>query len=363
MNVISCVQWLQRSCCDANFFRSYIHNDAEDDEGVERIETNNSPLLDEISKEFDLENYDNDDLVPSEQFFTISNGDVDGIQQEQEDIEVRILDNADRVLIAGCSSDDSASLDIYLYNVDYCGLEAIHSILLPSFPLSCQVIPHADPLVAVGTFEPHIEIWRVGEVDNLVPCMTLSHKSKHQNGHKDAVTSLSISSHVTQLLASGSADTTIKIWDLNEQAPLNTLQQREKVQVVSFNPSDPCTLISGLEKGTMNLVDIRSNKIESTMQLGSDTECCQWYKGDTLIAHKKACTSLQITNDILVTCGLGAKTNVYKLDPNPIKIAGKNLQGGPIFSVCNSPDDPLIMAFGAESLVIWDLELIPDIKV
>lgn len=95
--------------------------------------------------------------------------------------------------------------------------------------------------VAVGTFSPAIEIWNLDVLDPLEPtavlggidkrAKTLQQQKKSSSGkkgkkqkcylpgsHQGPVMSLSWNSTFRQALASGSADSTVKIWDVTTQA-------------------------------------------------------------------------------------------------------------------------------------------------
>ena len=88
--------------------------------------------------------------------------------------------------------------------------------------------------IAVGTFDPTIEIWNLDVLDPLEPTASLggilSKKKKRmhktdtkktmvieykKDSHEGAVMSLSWNKHYRQALSSGSADNTVKIWVSN----------------------------------------------------------------------------------------------------------------------------------------------------
>ncbi|EDO07770.2 WD domain G-beta repeat family protein [Babesia bovis T2Bo] len=386
MNIISSIKWLPKSYTYEDFFQSYIHTV----EASSEVDGDNEMLIqdDEITNEFDLDNYDDEDM-PGEQFFTLSNKDEKLILEDPEDIESRKLDEDDRVIICGNSGEDCASIDFHIYNTAYCGLEACHSVLVGSFPLTLEIIPNLPnhgPLVASGTYESHIDIWDVRYIDLLEPTITLGNDEKSQGlGHKDAVQCLSSSPHVVQLLASGSADNTVKFWDLQEGEVLHTFDHHtSNVQAVQFSPYDPSLILTASFDRTAALCDIREFKHVSRFVLESEVEAAIWRNENTLIistedgmvaqydkranepvwrikAHKKPCTSIDIVGDVMVTCGLDSKAKVYNIDSTkPVKLASKKLRAGPLFSVSSSPDDRNLVGFGGDVVVIWDLETIND---
>ena len=74
----------------------------------------------------------------------------------------------------------------------------------------------------------------------------LNQKSEHNRlvGHEDSVSSVSFSPD-SKTLASGSADKTIKLWNLETGKEIRTLKEHEdSVSSVSFSP-DGKTLASG----------------------------------------------------------------------------------------------------------------------
>jgi len=57
--------------------------------------------------------------------------------------------------------------------------------------------------------------------------------------------SLSLNTSHTNILASGSADSTVKIWDLNSHKNVHTCDHhKNRVNKVSWNPKDPSVLFS-----------------------------------------------------------------------------------------------------------------------
>lgn len=84
-----------------------------------------------------------------------------------------------------------------------------------------------------------------------------------ETSHTDAVMSLSINPFQSEYLASGSADTTVKIWDIDElscKANLTNLH-KNKVQLVRWNLFNEQLLLTGGYDRVINVCDIRERPI------------------------------------------------------------------------------------------------------
>ena len=89
----------------------------------------------------------------------------------------------------------------------------------------------------------------------------LNQKSEHNRlvGHEDSVSSVSFSPD-SKTLASGSADNTIKLWNLETGKKIRTLQGHEDIVLsVSFSP-DGKTLASGSKDKTIKLQNLQTSK-------------------------------------------------------------------------------------------------------
>jgi periodic tryptophan protein 1 len=131
----------------------------------------------------------------------------------------------------------------------------------------------------VGTFSPEIEVWNL-DSENCEPVFVLgsfdeSEKRKKlvknfkkqppikesipEDTHTDAVMSLSLNQFEREYLLSGSADKTVRVWDLEEtqcKAVYSDLHC-DKVQAVRWNRVNKQVFASGGYDGHLNLVDVR----------------------------------------------------------------------------------------------------------
>eukprot|EP00892_Ulva_mutabilis_P011032 jgi/Ulvmu1/8300/UM042_0005.1 len=138
------------------------------------------------------------------------------------------------------AEEDAAGLEIWLFEEPDAEGERTtyvhHDIPLPSFPLAVAWMRFnpSDPatpgnFAAVGTMEPEIEVWDLDTIDALEPASVLggyskktgsqrpsrsddSTKRKFKKGsHKSSVLALTWNAQVQNVLASGSADNTVKV--------------------------------------------------------------------------------------------------------------------------------------------------------
>lgn len=103
-----------------------------------------------------------------------------------------------------------------------------------------------------------------------------------QETHTDAVMSISLNPHQQEYLASGSADKTVRIWDLDElecKAVYSSIHS-DKVQVVRWNRINEQVLLTGAYDHKLNILDVRDQSSALSFKLPSaakDIESAQWH--------------------------------------------------------------------------------------
>ncbi|EME26868.1 Uncharacterized WD repeat-containing protein [Galdieria sulphuraria] len=225
-------------------------------------------------------------------------------EEEREDLQYR---ETDAVVICGLTEDEVSSLVFYVIEDTEDGphLYPHHDLVLPSFPLSlawCDISGldgwNCQSCVAVGSLIPQIEIYDASAVDELEPLAILGEtrvsklsssstrkktkrrpKKVDSEYHVDSVLSLSWNRNDKRLLASGSADCTVRCWDITTCKSVRTWLHHEKeVQSVCWHEKEPTLLLSGSFDQTVSLLDIRVNQNIPSFRLSvdSDVESVCW---------------------------------------------------------------------------------------
>lgn len=211
---------------------------------------------------------------------------------------------------------DFATLEVHVYEQNTGNLFVHHDIPLPAFPLclaqgDISSTGSAGNFCAVGTFNPGIEIWNLDVLNALEPSCILGgddtsmadeimrhnmvgsrRKNKQKmkvpqgpqlraGSHTDAVMSLSWNKVHRQVIASGSADCTVKLWDVTqagtEQCNAGTFyHHKDKVQAVVWHPKEGTLLATGSYDRTIALMDARSSENVKKVKIPADCETIAW---------------------------------------------------------------------------------------
>lgn len=350
--------------------------------------------------------------------------------EEREELQVLATDN---LVVAAKVEDEVAYLEVYVYEDEADNLYVHHDIMLPAIPLCVEWldIPVGkssldQPVdqtskanyVAVGTFDPDIEIWDLDTVDCMYPNAILGQggedskteaepgkkkkkkrkRSKKVNDdyHVDAVLSLAASRNHRTLLASSSADQTVKLWDLSTTNCAKSYSYHtDKVCSITWHPKETTVLLSGSYDRTVVAADMRApNAKAPRWGVESDVETVKWDPHDAnyffvttengvihyhdtravpstpeksppvwkLQAHDESISSFDINPIIpgfLVTGSTDKAVKLWNVQPSgPSMVVSRNLGVGKVFSTTFAPDAEvgfrLAVAGSKGAVQVWD---------
>lgn len=404
--------------------------------------------IDDDLREYDLEHYDDEAVdqngdTPTllgnaqalayhesnadDPYITIKDDDDDE-SDEKEELQILSTDN---MLVAAKVEDEVAHLEIYVYEDEADNLYVHHDIMLPAIPLCVEWLDlrvgngKADPdsrgnYVAVGTFDPDIELWDLDTIDCMYPNAILGQggeseagiigddsagkkkkkrkKSKKANDsyHVDAILSLAANRQHRNLLASSSADKTVKLWDLNTtQCAKSYAYHTDKVCSIAWHPRETTNLLSGSYDRTVVIADMRAPEAKKPRWgVESDVESVVWDPHDPnffyvttenglvhfhdirlvptspqgskpiwkLQAHDQSVSSFDVNPAIpgfLATGSTDKEVKLWNIQPSgPSLVVSRNLGVGKVFSTTFAPDPEvafrLAVAGSKGSMHIWD---------
>jgi len=448
--MISCVKWVPRGAASAKPLKYEVtvaemeafkrregmqHSDIADQKELDRHGLPKSLRMDDYGEEYDNENFENegeDDadeaIAPSIMEAALENGYSSGEEQEdeqddeQDDVDMDeskeedIVDDieeedeedqedldikpTDKMVVVAQTDEEFSVLEVYVYDEEEGSLYVHHDISLPAFPLSLawlgcganifgdRVTTDSKNYMAVGTFKPEIEIWNLDVLDALEPSVVLG--TDAGTAHTDAVMALSWNELQQHLLASASADKTIKVWDLSTRQCVKTFTHHtDKVQSVVWNPVEPTVLLSGSFDRTLVVFDAQGDQNIVRIQLESDVECAIWniHRPEQVLAatedgyvtcfdvrnvaagplyrfqaHKKPCSSISISRlaiGLLATCSPDKSVRLWDLESGgiPKNVASKTMSAGALFDCSFDMNDPFMLAAGGDEglLALWDV--------
>ncbi|KAH8584194.1 PWP1 family with WD40 repeats [Cryptosporidium sp. chipmunk genotype I] len=320
----------------------------------------------------------------------------DQLIDSDEDDALQIKEG-DSLLATTAIEDDVATLQVYLYSIEDGSFYVHHDIIIGDYPLCSEWISlgsyNMSNIVAVGSFNGEINFWNLDFIDSIDPILIL-----HSNtGHSDAVMSLAVHCRNSKLLASGSADETIKLWDLNEGSCISTYSNSSnKVQCLEWHHSENNILIAADYNKSVQFIDIRTVDRQASLNYDKEhgdpesivlpsadiydngntivistenglisgydirmlSENCAKSRFSVLANHNsKPITSVCCTSisNMLVSCDLDGTSKVWDLFDMKECIIEKPLKGGKLFTCKSCPDEKALVAFGGESTILWNI--------
>lgn len=436
--------------------------DADSDAGMPTMEAEPSSKgpkddTDDL-KEYNLDDYDKDPVddqgekfsmfgnvgslayhAPHEKdpYIVLPEGEQDS-EDEREELQIMPSDN---LILAAKVEDEVAQLEVFVYEDEADNLYVHHDIMLPAVPLCVEWInvpigKNAESrsegsFVAVGTMSPEIEIWDLDVVDSMYPNAILGQEPElsaepEQNGetskskkkskrkkkpkindefHVDAVLALAANRHHRNLLASASADKTVKLWDLKTGTCAKSYTMHSgKVCALDWHPTESTVLLSGSYDRTVIATDMRApDAVAPKWVVEADVEKVKWDIHDpnfffvtteagtvhyfdarliptshekpskpvwTLQAHDGAVSAFDISPlvpGLLATGSDDKRVKIWNVeDSKPSMVVSRNLEVGRIFAAQFAPDPEvafrLSVAGSKGQLQVWDISTNPSVR-
>ncbi|KAJ4769193.1 Transducin/WD40 repeat-like superfamily protein [Rhynchospora pubera] len=355
--------------------------------------------------------YTSNDMDPYLKKNTEENAD-----DEEEEIEDMTIKPTDAVILCARVEDEVNLLEVCIFEEAEDGdsnMYVHHDIILSAFPLSMAWLdcrPQSGEkgnFVATGTMGPAIEIWDLDLIDEVQPLLVLGGKKRvkgkekkikkgkfKKGSHRDSVLGLAWNKELRNVLASASADKTVKIWDVVQEKCAVTLEHHtDKVQTVAWSRHSRELLLSGSFDKSVALMDMKSSSESGRWSVDADVESIAWDPHNehafvvslengmvqcfdkrsassdmvsgaktifTLHAHEKAVSSLSFSSvapNFLATGSTDKMIKLWDLSNNqPACIASQNPKAGKIFTISFSEDSPFLLAIGGHKgkLQVWD---------
>lgn len=390
---------------------------------VERA-TATANAITEGLEEFDLDNYDEDeDNQDGMQFFSVLKADgelarekdqyLTGNPDSESEDEPDDIKPEDQVFVAVSCEEDNCQLEVYVFEEEEATMYVHHDVMLSAYPLCIEWLSSAGASAeegsfgAVGLIDNTIQLWDLEEMEPMEPVRALGTAKKQKGGkvkkkkgaalggsgmakaHDGPVLCLHGSAFNRNVLASGSADETLKVWDVRENKCVHQYtHHNNKVQCARWHPTEQAVLLSAAFDRRLALLDVRQPNQAAFAELPAEAESAIWSRHSpfeclasvddggvvcfdvrkvvgkaegarlwTLMAHDVACTTVQDTptKNLLVTTSLDGHAKVWNTASAPSLAMSKDLKAGPLFACQSSPEAPGLLCFGGKCPVMWDL--------
>nr|CAD7397825.1 unnamed protein product [Timema poppensis] len=349
--------------------------------------------------EYNFDNYDEDNDNPNSIFgignmtvFASNHKDpyVTIADSEDEDSEEEddVIKPDDNLIVVGHVDGDASILEVYVFNEEEGSLYVHHDVMLPSIPLCLEWLSKdlgsktESNLVAVGSMDPIIGIWDLDLVNCLEPVFELGQKRVKNKktkciGHRDAVLDIAWNESLTHMLASGSVDQTVILWDLDTGKMTSSFTQfQEKVQTLQWHPKEMCALLTGSCDGYARLIECRSQQVKE-WKVSGEVERVVWDHHSAYCflvgtsngyieyldarsnkpiwstpAHEKEVTGLVLSSKcpgLLISTGSEGVIKIWDIDTSgPVFISEKKLKLGALQCLDANPDLPFIVCTGGD---------------
>ncbi|EZA55869.1 hypothetical protein DMN91_010728 [Ooceraea biroi] len=389
----------------------------EDDEDSDEEASTSRQQLDTAqggSDEYNFEAYDNEsgsiycNIANVASFGTGGKDPFITNSEADSDDEDDIIKSDDNLLLFGHVEEDASTLEVFVYNEREGSFYCHHDILLSSIPMCVEWLNYdtSDPkpgnLCAIGFMTPVIEVWDLDLMNCLEPAYTLGcnpskKKKKKRVGHRKAVLDVAWNQNYTHVLASGSVDETVLLWDLENCQPVTKFEPFDNfVQTLHWHPTETHQLLTGCADNFVRLFDCKENQLARSWKVSGEVEKVLWnhYEPNHYItstnngyieyfdiradkplwqmkAHNDTVSGLSLSTScrgLLVSCSTDSVIKVWDLidHSNPVLIREQTDNLGTVLCLAANPDNGFLFAAGGDNkennYKVLDLMSVPAVQ-
>jgi periodic tryptophan protein 1 len=204
-------------------------------------------------------------------------GGADNLEDDDEDEENLLIKPTDNLIVAGHVHKDESSIEVYVYDNDTESFYLHHDIIQADYPCCVKWVGNyrgqTKNIAAAGYMNPEILLWDLDVIDVLEPIETLC-------GHTDAVIDISWNHHVKDIIASGSADKHVRLWNLDECKSISDIKLSGKVSALEFGLYEHFLLLAGDLNKNVSVIDTRTSSVIGKWKLTGEVEKVRWIPTD-----------------------------------------------------------------------------------
>ncbi|CAL8115486.1 unnamed protein product [Orchesella dallaii] len=263
--------------------------------------------------------------------------------------EDSLQNNEQSVLIIGYADRGTYGLTTWLVDSKAKEYVTFSDIYAAFHPISMQIMNFtpkdnaATRYIAVGFSNSEIHVLKMNEDGSPESSTGLGSLQNDYIRHTDAVMDLSWNRNITNVLASGSADKTVIVWDMNTSSAAARLECfSEKVQSVKWHPIEAQSLLTGCCDGFVKLFDGRTPGINKSWGFEGEINRIMWNKFEPL--HFFASTGKGMVHYV----DIRATNSIWNLNAHTSAVGGLALS-----SYCK---DMLVTGSQDETAKVWDLK-------
>ncbi|KRZ75658.1 Periodic tryptophan protein 1 -like protein, partial [Trichinella papuae] len=308
MKQVTCLAWVPRGIPALKPLKAELNSnqlsdweDTKSDDALTNVSSEEERFNDNDDTCADLENSDDAenaikeipavDIFPDIADSARSHPIESNSDDEDEDFLLKADDN---LVLFGCCVDNVENiLEVHVYNESEDSFYPHHHYMLEEAPLCIEhVIFNKDTrdkgnFCAVGTMDSAIELWNLDVVEAIEPVAIFGVRNQSSEtekkkakkiSHEDGVLSLTWNRILSHILASGSADLQIILWDIENQLGSAVLSgHSDKVQSIKWHPTESSRLLSGDTSGVVKVWDARESVCEKEWnEFNAEIERVAW---------------------------------------------------------------------------------------